>query len=60
MWGWMKIRWAMSVKHHKVKFQSLKINLKASSKIKKIIRGRPSMERKRVDRRKKRWEKKSV
>ena len=44
----------MSVKHHRVKFQSLKINLKASSKIKIIIRGKPSMERKRVERRKKR------
>jgi hypothetical protein len=44
----------MSVKHHRAKFQSLKINLKASSKIKIIIRGRPSMERKQVERRKKR------
>jgi hypothetical protein len=30
----------MSVKYHRVKFQTLKINMKASSQMKKNIKGR--------------------
>jgi hypothetical protein len=35
MWGWVKIRWAMIVKHKRIKFRPFKTNLKALAKNKK-------------------------